>query len=304
MGTLVAFRYPTPLFLKLADHTYVACGTLGKAWSCWGGNTGGTELRRAPGSTQRADAIAEPDERAGITCYLVNGVCHQAANRILLPAGITVQGARGYAVSTALFGTYGRPRGILGFCRAPFDRHAGVSGDLAACIEAVRLSDDEDKRDPRVGDGSDPRERAYLERALALHEGAGRLFADSSSTDEIVRFQLAQFALFVDYKLGDAPMHREFATGSGHDALMAIREETEHERLAAEQRFADSGDVEAFRKDDDALTLRFQDRVGKLMDAERYIALLDQEPGDDVTLADPEILAHAYRDRFAPGAGT
>lgn len=303
MGTLVAFRYPTQLFLTLADHTYVACGTLGKAWSCWGGKTGGTELRRAPGSTQRADAIAEPDERAGITCYLVNGVCHQAANRILLPAGITVQGARGDAVSTALFGTYGRPRGILGFCRAPFDRHAGVGGDLAACIEAGNRGEDEVAGDPRAGDGGDRRERAYLERALALHEGAGRLFADSASIDEIVRFQLAQFALFVDYRLGDAPMHREFVAGRGRDALMTIREETEHERLAAEQRFADSGDVEAFRKDDDALTLRFQARVGQLMDAERYTALLDQERGDDVTLADPEILAHAYRARPRPAPG-
>ena len=74
MGTLIAFRYPTNMLAQLADHTYVACGTLGKAWGCWGGKTGGTELRRAPGSTKRADAIAEPNERARITCYLINGV--------------------------------------------------------------------------------------------------------------------------------------------------------------------------------------------------------------------------------------
>lgn len=301
MGTLVGYHYASTLFLKLADHTYVACGTLGKAWACWGGKSGGAALRQAPGSTKRADAIAEPNERAGITCYLVNGVCHQAANRILLPAGITVQGARGYSVSTALFGTYGRPRGILGFCRAPFDRHAGVTGDLDACIEAARF--DEDSGSSRIGDEGDPRERAYLERALALHEDADKRFAESSSTDEIIRFQLAQFALFVDYKLGDEAMHRDFVAGSGRDALMSIREETERERLAAEQRFADSGDMKAFRAADDALTLQFQNRVGKRMDGERYTALLDQERGDDVTLADPEILEHAYRDRFAPGTG-
>ena len=81
MGDLVAMAYPTKLFANLADHTYVMCGTGGKAWACWGGKTGGTELRRATGSTQRADEIAEPDEHAGITCYLINGVCHQAANR-------------------------------------------------------------------------------------------------------------------------------------------------------------------------------------------------------------------------------
>ena len=89
MGILVAKRYPTKLFLKLADHTYVECGTGKKAWGCWGGKTGGTALRQAPGSTKRADRIAQTDEKANIKCYLINGVCHQAANRILLPAGIT-----------------------------------------------------------------------------------------------------------------------------------------------------------------------------------------------------------------------
>lgn len=299
MGTLVAFRYPTQLFLKLADHTYVACGTLGKAWGCWGGKTGGTELRRAPGSTRRADAIAEPDERAGITCYLVNGVCHQAANRILLPAGVTVQGARGYSVSTALFNTYGRPRGILGFCRAPFDRHAGVSGDLDACVEAARFRDAEDAGAPDGIDGGDPRERAYLARTLELYADSEKRLEAFAGVDEIVRFQLAQFDLFLDYKLGDDPQHREFAAAGGRDALMQIREETEHERLAAEQRFADSGDIVAFLRDDDELTLRFQNRVGKVVDSERYTALLDLEKGDDVTLADPEILENAYPRRPA-----
>lgn len=95
MGTLMVMTYPTNLLAKAADHTYVQCGTGNKAWGCWGGN----ELRRGTGSTNRADKIAQPDEKAGIKCYLINGVCHQAANRILISAGITVRGARGYNVS-------------------------------------------------------------------------------------------------------------------------------------------------------------------------------------------------------------
>jgi len=136
MGKLVVMCYSTSLFANLADHTYVKCGTGGRAWGCWGGKTGGTELRRGTGSTKRADAIAEADERARIKCYLINGVCHQAANRILFPAGITVRGARGYDVSEALFGTYGRPRGPFGTCRSPFHKHAGITGDLPECVEA------------------------------------------------------------------------------------------------------------------------------------------------------------------------
>jgi hypothetical protein len=55
MGELIGMRYPTELFANLADHTYVTCGTGGKSWSCWGGKTGGTELRRGAGSTLRID---------------------------------------------------------------------------------------------------------------------------------------------------------------------------------------------------------------------------------------------------------
>ena len=112
MGTLVAMHYPTMLALGAADHTYVRCSTGRKAWSCWGGKTGGSFLRSGSGSTNQADAIAEPcNECAGVTCYLVNGVCHQAANRILFPAGIFVTGARGYGVSSAILGLTGDRRG-------------------------------------------------------------------------------------------------------------------------------------------------------------------------------------------------
>lgn len=37
MGMLVVRHYPTKLFLKAADHTYVECGTGAQGWSCWGG---------------------------------------------------------------------------------------------------------------------------------------------------------------------------------------------------------------------------------------------------------------------------
>jgi hypothetical protein len=303
MGTLIAFRYPTNMMARLADHTYVACGTLGKAWGCWGGKTDGTELRRAPGSTKRADAIAEPNERGGITCYLVNGVCHQAANRILLPANITVQGARGYSVSSALFGTYGRPRGILGFCRAPFNRHAGVTGDLDECIEAARR--DGGEHDTNAGeDDGDARERAFLHHTQELYaqEDVRMARADESDTDGIVRFQLALFAVFAEYKLaGDARRMTVEDERRQLGQLMEVREKTEHERLASEQRFVESGDVAAFARDDSELTLRFQAQVAKVLDPKRYQALLDLEPGDDVILADPEIMEHAYRRRPAPG---
>src|SRR5262245_56550592 len=179
MGELIAMRYPIPLVANLADHTYVTCGTGGRSWSCWGGKTGGTELRRGEGSTRRADQIAGPDERGGITCYLINGVCHQAANRILLPAEITVRGARGYEVSEALFGTYGRPGGVFGLCKAPFDQHAATAGDLPACAAAPGLRAVKRWAAPRRTAAARAGERRYLRGVLAIYRKARAPFASA-----------------------------------------------------------------------------------------------------------------------------
>src|SRR5262249_46453945 len=125
-------------------------------------------------------------ERGGITCYLINGVCHQAANRILLPAGITVRGARGYEVSEALFGTYGRPGGVFGLCKAPFDQHAGTTGDLPACaaVSTTTMMRRAEKgrrtllrRSPKRG--APPGERRYLRGVLAIYGKARAPFANA-----------------------------------------------------------------------------------------------------------------------------
>lgn len=305
MGTLIAFRYPTNLMARLADHTYVACGTLGKAWACWGGKTGGTELRRAPGSTKRADAIAESNERARITCYLINGVCHQAANRILLPAGITVQGARGYWVSTAMFGTYGRPHGVFGLCKAPFNRHAGVSGDLEACIEAVRDRDPvETGASPRAPELADPGFQAYLRLVEPLHDATQALIdtlPERERIEVLVQEQVREFAAMVDLRLGDGTA---FKTRSGQEVL-ELRGEIERERIALEERWAhDKMEPKAFVEAFDVLTLRFQEEAAAFLDGEIYFRLFGLPPDEPVTLADPEIAAYALRPDGAPGGAT
>ena len=43
--------------------------------------------------------------------YGIDGVCHQIANQVLFPAGGKVSGARGYKLSSAIFGTFGRRAG-------------------------------------------------------------------------------------------------------------------------------------------------------------------------------------------------
>jgi hypothetical protein len=61
------------------------------------------------GDSSIADCLSQPNSHAGIR-YLITGVCHQTANRILHPAGFTVAGTQGYLVSHLAYGTYGLGR--------------------------------------------------------------------------------------------------------------------------------------------------------------------------------------------------
>ncbi len=290
MGTLVAMRYPTAAFANLADHTYVQCGTGGKAWGCWGGKSGGSVLRQGSGSTNRADAIAESDERAGITCYLINGVCHQAANRILFPARVTVRGARGYSVSESLYGPYGRPRGILGLCRAPFNQHPNVSGDLPECIGASAIRSAmgaEQTKSPEA-------EKSYLDKALNIYGMASEVQAGIMSMRPLddasfVEFQLQLFMLQADYllssRLGDRLAN----------AIGEIRRTTEIKRIEIEKRFEENEIFPAdFVKSIDGEIERFQHEMANVMEPRLYEDYFGLKLGETITLSDPDIVKMAY----------
>ena len=289
MGTLVVKKYPTSLFAGQADHTYVECGTGGKGWSCWGGKTGGTEYRRGAGSTLRADVIAEPNERAGIKCYLVNGVCHQAANRILLPANITARGARGYDVSESMFGTYGRPRGPFGTCSSPFNQHAGVTGDVPQCAEPVPVAPPAVPVPGPISTDQRRREAAYLERVLSLYETLESI--DRSPTGlmatSLETLYVDLFMLKVRYQLGNEIQYAR---------LREIRQDTERSRMRLEESFA-RGELRSneFMAAFNEETVRFQRNVAEILDDDQYAVLLGERRGDLVILADPQIFEEAYR---------
>jgi len=295
MGTLLVIRYPTNMFAQLADHTYVSCGTGGAAWSCWGGKTGGTELRQGIGSTAQADAIAEPNERGGITCYLINGVCHQAANRILFPAGITARGARGYDVSEALFGTYGRPRGALGLCQAPFNQHTIVTGDVPACVETTAMR----SRGARTKAGARARaehalERKYIRGVLAIYDKAEptlKSTARALTGPDLEGFQLKLFMYKVQYQL------RSQLDKSVSRKVQDIRLSAERSRMKIEEWFHQKEMktdefVKAFNKE----TILFQEAAANALKAHQYKALFGLTPGETIILADPRIVKQAYPD--------
>jgi hypothetical protein len=294
MGKLTAMAYPTKLFLKLADHTYVVACNGVNGWSCWGGTSGDGShaLGSGAGSTKRADAIAGADQRGGITCYLINGVCHQAANRILSPAVITVQGARGYGLSSAMFGTYGRPSGPLGTCKAPFDMHKDVDGDLPGCqaqIQSVRKLAPQEVMP--IPEGHENWRRAYLRGVQGIYRKATPLFAGMQGIDlELV--QAFHQELF---------MHKiQFDLGSGLDHTLSrklgdIHAEIDKRRVKAESHFshkemAPTDFMNAFNE----ITSDFQQHLGGALSRDHYRALVGAEPEDEVILADPEIFNKVY----------
>jgi hypothetical protein len=298
MGALVVRHYPTKLFLKAADHTYVECGAGAKGWACWGGKTGGTFLRAATGSTRRAGAIAEPDEKAGITCYLVNGVCHQAANRILTPAAITVDGARGYSLSVAIFGVYGRPRAMLGLCKAPFDRHTGVTGDLTECMGGA--GPDAEQGGPTTAGDPDFMDDDYMREVRRLH--------DRAESDEFIdvnglfQLQMQQFKLLMTHKFGPASSRINVTK---YARVMAAREQFEHKRLRVEERLSSTRNGMAFVKELDELTLEFQSDVAGVLEPKAYETLFNLRPDEKIVLSDPDIVERVYgADRDFPGAAS
>lgn len=287
MGTLIVMAYPTKLFAKAADHTYVKCGTGKKAWSCWGGKKGGKELRRGTGSTKRADKIAQSNEKAGIKCYLINGVCHQAANRILLPAGITVRGARGYNVSEALYGTYGRVGSWP--CKSPFKKYASVTGDLPKCIpEAVEGV--LEASSARVLSTSDKLDWQYIQGVLKIYKsGQAMLKAESLATAEVEDFHIKLFMYMAEFHLGS--MLDKKMSGK----LKKVRLKTEKKRLKNETAFAkDKMKAREFVNAINKATIDFQNEMANAMTPQQYESLFELKPGENVTLADPSIVSKAF----------
>ena len=91
-----------------ADHTYVKGG--GRKWGCFGGSSGGHEVCRGDGDVDQVNCRSHPRSSgyyAGLV-YGVDGVCHQAANRLLHGTGQQVSGAEGYLASFLTYGTYGK----------------------------------------------------------------------------------------------------------------------------------------------------------------------------------------------------
>lgn len=308
MGVLNLCCYPTKLALHAADHAYVECAGGSYAWGCWGGKSGGTTVRSAHGSTKRADAIGEPDERAGVTHYLINGVCHQSANRILLPALITANGVRGHLLSVSIFGLFGRPSAGFGMFKAPLYTRAEVSGDLDVCLyQGIQAS---------------PQSRAFAERTFINESislareiypelvfetdsilSAGQQVAggqwSSSEAERSAKFQIESFKLLV--------RHRAMVTGkrfslTQYHEMMKLREQFALSRETIEREFVASGQSGwyGFVRNFDELTREFQASLSTILPGQDYETLLDISSDHRMVLSDPDIVESIYGPESRP----
>ncbi|MBL4570702.1 MAG: hypothetical protein JKY21_06065 [Alcanivorax sp.] len=284
MGTLIAMKYPTKMMLELADHTYVQCGTGQKSWGCWGGKTGGDAFNQGTGSTRRADAIAGQDEKAGITCYLVNGVCHQAANRILSPANILVAKARGYGVSSLMFSAYGKVR--FWPCHAPFHRHTDIHGDLTAC----------QPQDEKLTGWAAPGNTKAMQRYLKSVKNAYRRFSEKEAgLVDNMAFNLSLFRHELQLRLGnDSPQELKGLLQAKE--AQEVRHAELFERGNNKGKTMNTTDAADMVREFNALTLEFQDDLANCLSETRYQKLVLLKRDERIRLADPDIICRLYGD--------
>lgn len=288
MGTLIVKRYRTNMALKVADHTYVECGTGAKGWGCWGGKTGGITFRQAAGSTLRADAIAEVDEKAGISCYLFSGVCHQASNRILQAADKSVDGVRGYTLSVAAFGHYGREMTLLARCYSPLSKHLHVYGDLPECGD-IELKKNRIDLEPDDSELYDYRDSIYMSDVRSIYSRNSR-FRDPSY-QQLFESQMALFYALLGHRARRAGME---LGRRKQQRVVKARERFEEGRMGAELEVSGFNQALEFANQFNRLTHRFQDDLAEALDSREYDALLGLSRDERFVLADPDILKDAY----------
>jgi hypothetical protein len=269
MGVLIAKKYPTILVLRLADHTYVECGSGTKAWGCWGGKTRGRAFKSGAGSTNRADSIAQPNERAGIRRYLIDGVCHQAANRILLPAGLTVAGARGYDLSACIFGAMGR---------CGLDAFPNKTGDLPECLEKAGVAEEQPVLYQPESD--------WLAQEV---DDLRRLWAARPGVQARFDFNVGRFLRDVDR------LFQGELSGDKRVSLIAIKADQERRLIDLEDALEGARiDPVEFIREFNKMTGWFQVAAAETLDADEYRLLLGEDRGSQVLLADPDGIDAAY----------
>lgn len=267
------------LAIRPAEHTYVLAVRDGRARDVGAAVAGGRLLRQGAGQWTWVDRFGGENGDAGLPLHLVHGTTHQIANRLLLTAGLSCRGARGYRVSEILFGAYGRPGcGIEATMPGSRDRDATPPGvpwrPLPGSVFPHR---------PGRGPASDLAPVLSLaDHAEARYLAEVRRIYQRSAVNEPVAFPLRLFAALLRYRLGE-----NFISGPRLARLLELRMEIEEARRRLEQRWLSARvGATAFLAGFNDLTLGLQERLAWLLSPEEYHCLLEQPPWDRVLLGD------------------
>lgn len=139
-----------PLTNEAREHVFVSSES-GRSWGCMGRDlgdptvTGNRPLVEGLAEEEWVNEIAGPDNNhtAGIE-NKITGVCHQCANRLLIPAGVNVNKAYGNEVAIIGFGLYGPDiedvkRVVLSAAQRVNDRQPGLipQADIEAAVRRM-----------------------------------------------------------------------------------------------------------------------------------------------------------------------
>ncbi len=256
----------------LADHTYVTSDDGRGPWGCFGRSSGGKPICHGTGDGGVADCLSQPSSTAGIV-YGVTGVCHQAANRILLPAGVTVSAAKGYAASHFLYGTYGK-----GF-------HKWLSTRGVAC----GLSPGAPVRQP----AAEQTERELMERVSALYNEAAAEAGEADDREMEARnneLVAKEVRLMIEHRLGSG------FDASKVDELLNLRAEFLKEKQALDEAWLNGAITgEQFANQVNQRLRELLKRIEDVLGPEAHGRLFGELPAD-FALIDPDIAKTAPKD--------
>ena len=278
-GWAIPITSPVEWTDEVADHTYVVATKNGKTvkrYGCWGRDAGGRKVCDGKGDTGIAECIASKaiigDDTAGIV-YMVNGVCHQTANRILRSSKKTVSGAKAYAASWALYGAYGA-RTVP--ARAEWAAIENPCGIKVTDADPLYLS-----ADPEKDTYFDALERARHSVTEAVRIGtAGVVEAD-------IEFQNLELGALIAERIGLDMPDLERRAG----AIAGIRRDmlAEHEAsMACALRNPDEMIRHADRAN--AMVNEFLKGAAEILNAREFEAFFDVAPHTTVAVIMPDIV--------------
>lgn len=264
------------------EHTYVTSSD-GYVWKCWGKSAGGQPICSGEGDSLQADCLSQKNSHAGII-YGVTGVCHQTANRVLLPAQCIVSKAQKYWVTVMVYGTYGTKR---------FNSLAELRSRIARCYQGavppeLQVSGAESPGDAGIAQGGD--DKLYLKRLNLMYRDFLESFKDSETRrgkEGDAGLLNRELEIMVEYRLGAETDIREV------HSMRRLQDE-----LLREKELYDDALLRKFLKPRhyankvNDLVSETCNRIRGVVGEEKFQKIFGLSPDASFEIVDPEIIAY------------